>query len=127
MEDTCGTPENFFRNCYVHNYCPISMMTATAKNITPPQLRIAERKEMLDICDDSLCSVILLLKVQIIVGIGKFAEERAKEVLREYNVPGVTVVGIMHPSPINPAANKGWKDIARTQLETSGVLQYLVG
>lgn len=102
------------------------MMTSTAKNITPPQLRVLERTELLEMCDDSLCRVILLLKPQIIVGIGKFAEERANDVLKSYNVPGVTVVGIMHPSPINPAANKGWKDIVREQLETSGVLQFMV-
>lgn len=31
---------------------------------------------------------------------------------------------LMHPSPINPAANKGWRDIAINQLTQGGVLHY---
>ncbi|XP_035206912.1 single-strand selective monofunctional uracil DNA glycosylase-like [Stegodyphus dumicola] len=126
LEEICVKPDNFFRNCYVHNYCPFSLMTATAKNITPSDLKADIKKGLINICDESLHKVIILLKVNIIVGIGKFAETRAAEVVKSNNIPNVTVVGIMHPSPINPAANKGWKDIAYKQLEKYGILGYLL-
>lgn len=31
---------------------------------------------------------------------------------------------LMHPSPVNPAANKGWREIAIKQLTESKVIQY---
>ncbi|XP_015908983.1 single-strand selective monofunctional uracil DNA glycosylase [Parasteatoda tepidariorum] len=126
LAETCKTPEKFFQHCYVHNYCPISMMTATAKNITPPELKANEKKLLLDICDESLIQIINLLGVKCIVGIGKFAEDRVKKVLKTHAITNIAVIGIMHPSPINPAANKGWKNIVHQQLENSGVLKYLL-
>ncbi|GBN30350.1 Single-strand selective monofunctional uracil DNA glycosylase [Araneus ventricosus] len=127
MEEVCGRPENLFRNCYVHNYCPFSMMTESAKNITPADLKAQEKKALLQICDEALYKVIMLLQVKIIVGIGKFAQERARQVIKEYNITDIiTVVNIMHPSPINPAANKGWKDIVYAELQKSGILKYMV-
>ncbi|KAF8796792.1 single-strand selective monofunctional uracil DNA glycosylase-like [Argiope bruennichi] len=125
MEDVCGTPENLFKNCYVHNYCPFSMMTESAKNITPADLKAQEKKALLQICDEALYKIIMLLQVKIIVGIGKFAEVRAKKVVNTYNIPDITIINIMHPSPINPAANKGWKDIVYAELEKSGILKYM--
>ncbi|KAG8178891.1 hypothetical protein JTE90_018580 [Oedothorax gibbosus] len=126
IQETCGHPSNFFRNCYVHNYCPISMMTETAKNITPADLKASEKKTLLEACDASLFKVMQLLQVSVVVGIGRFAEERARHVVNSFNLQSVRVVGIMHPSPINPAANKGWKEIVRMQLHDLGVLQFMV-
>ncbi|GFR30344.1 single-strand selective monofunctional uracil DNA glycosylase [Trichonephila clavata] len=126
MEETCGQPENLFLNCYIHNYCPFSMMTESAKNITPADLKAQEKKDLIKICDEALYQVMLLLQVKFIVGIGKFAEERAAHVLRSHNIQDIIVVNIMHPSPINPAANKGWKEIVHKQLDESGILQYMM-
>lgn len=102
------------------------MMTASAKNITPPELKVEERTALINICDKSLCKIIELLNVKIIVGIGNFAKDRASKVVKSYNLSNVAVAGIMHPSPINPSANKGWKNIVYQQLETFGILQYLL-
>ncbi|GIX93700.1 single-strand selective monofunctional uracil DNA glycosylase [Caerostris extrusa] len=126
MEEVCGKPENLFRNCYVHNYCPFSMMTESAKNITPPDLKARERKALLEICDEALYKVIKLLQIKIVVGIGKFAQERATQVIKAFNLQDIAVVGIMHPSPVNPAANKGWRTIVYAQLKQSDILKYMV-
>ena len=50
----------------------------------------------------------------MVVGVGKFAEERARKTLKE---TGTKVYGIMHPSPASPAANSGWANIALKQLK----------
>lgn len=39
FKEICQTPDNFFRNAYLHNYCPIALMDAKAKNITPADLK----------------------------------------------------------------------------------------
>lgn len=39
FRDLCGSPENFFRYAYMHNYCPLAFMDARARNITPAELK----------------------------------------------------------------------------------------
>lgn len=124
LEDISKTPDVFFSHCYVHNYCPLSFMTSSGKNVTPPEIQSSQKKVLLDICDKSILEVIKLLHVKFIIGIGKFAEGRARKVIKEYQITNVKVFGIMHPSPINPFANKGWKDIIYRQLSECGILQY---
>lgn len=81
MRELCSSPEVFFKNCYVHNYCPLCFMAASGKNITPPMLRTLERRHLEEICNESLVEVINLLGVEYVVGVGKYAEERAKAAL----------------------------------------------
>ena len=81
MRELCSSPEVFFKNCYVHNYCPLCFMAASGKNITPPMLRTLERRHLEEICNESLFEVINLLEVEYVVGVGKYAEERAKAAL----------------------------------------------
>ena len=81
MRELCSSPEVFFKNCYVHNYCPLCFMAASGKNITPPMLRTLERRHLEEICNESLVEVIDLLEVEYVVGVGKYAEERAKAAL----------------------------------------------
>jgi len=115
--------ETFFCNCFIHNYCPLVFMTSSGKNITPPQLPKGERQRLQEICDKSLADVISLTGVKIVVGVGKFAEERARKTLKDTDVK---VCSIMHPSPASPAANAGWSDIALTQLTDLGLMGYII-
>ena len=86
MQSLCGEPDTFFRNCYVHNYCPLCFMAASGKNITPPMLKIGERGPLQEICDRFLVEVVRLLEVEWVVGIGKYAEERSRVALRKSQV-----------------------------------------
>lgn len=127
FQDICGTPEGFFRNAFVHNYCPLVFMKDSAKNVTPNELPVLERRALQEICDEALRKVVRLLQVEIVVGMGRFAQNRVKTALRSVaGLDNIPVEFLMHPSPINPAANRGWKDIAHKQLSDMNVLQYLV-
>nr|XP_006629457.1 PREDICTED: single-strand selective monofunctional uracil DNA glycosylase [Lepisosteus oculatus] len=55
------------------------------------------------------------------------AQRRAPERRRALGAAGmeVRVEGLMHPSPRNPLANKGWEGIARARLEELGILALL--
>ena len=44
FRDICGTPENLFKNCFVYSYCPLSFMHSSARNITPPELKVSRLK-----------------------------------------------------------------------------------
>ena len=223
MRELCSSPDVFFKNCYVHNYCPLCFMAASGKNITPPMLRTLERRHMEEICNQSLVEVMSLLGVEFVVGVGKYAEERARAALtaaieaeksqahcKEDGIENITTVnktsatspaknstfstspaknstecavqdtssveslqkgrqnisdgpstlerptacgtfggctlakdystgveagglssirvhGLMHPSPINPAANKGWNQLAIAKFSELGLLKIIKG
>nr|XP_046239984.1 single-strand-selective monofunctional uracil-DNA glycosylase 1 isoform X2 [Scatophagus argus] len=117
----CVDPTLFFQHCFVHNLCPLIFMSASGKNLTPPELPLAERESLLAFCDTALCQAVEALGVSMVIGVGRVAEQRARRALLAAGV-NVRVEGIMHPSPRNPRANKGWEDEAKTKLEKLGVM-----
>ncbi|XP_035517025.1 single-strand selective monofunctional uracil DNA glycosylase [Morone saxatilis] len=118
----CGEPELFFRHCFVHNLCPLIFMSASGKNLTPPDLVASERDSLLALCDIALCQAVEALGVSMVIGVGKVAEQRARRALSGVNV---RVEGIMHPSPRNPLANRGWEEVAKAKLTELGVMSLL--
>uniref|UniRef100_A0A8C1XWI4 Single-strand-selective monofunctional uracil-DNA glycosylase 1 n=1 Tax=Cyprinus carpio TaxID=7962 RepID=A0A8C1XWI4_CYPCA len=124
FQELCGETHNFFRHCFVHNLCPLIFMSESGKNLTPPELPAAERDALLSCCDSALCQVVTALGVSMVIGVGKLAEQRARRALAEAGIT-VRVEGIMHPSPRNPLANKGWANIVRDKLDNLGVVSLL--
>jgi single-strand selective monofunctional uracil DNA glycosylase len=118
VKDRFGSPEKFFARCFLANYCPLLFLEASGRNRTPVQLPVAEREPLLAACDDSLRKQIAILRPRLVIGIGRFAESRAKATLGDL---GVEIACIPHPSPASPAANRGWaKDVDR-ELQRLGV------
>uniref|UniRef100_UPI003AAC5F0F single-strand selective monofunctional uracil DNA glycosylase n=1 Tax=Centroberyx gerrardi TaxID=166262 RepID=UPI003AAC5F0F len=120
----CGEPAQFFRHCFVHNLCPLIFISASGKNLTPPELPAGEREALLALCDVALCQMVEALGVSMVIGVGRVAEQRARRALSAAGV-NVRVEGIMHPSPRNPSANKGWEEVAKAKLADLGVLSLL--
>ena len=98
-------------------------MNSSGKNIIPSALPKESRKILFDTCDISLKKLVDLLDVEAVVGIGKFACDRARMALKDK--PDVKMHLIMHPSPASPAANKDWAGIVKKQLKESGVWDIL--
>nr|XP_039266580.1 single-strand selective monofunctional uracil DNA glycosylase-like [Styela clava] len=124
----CGTPEQFFRHCFVHNYCPLTFMTKSGKNIIPAALPATERRNLEAICDEALLQCIRVIRAQIIVAIGKYAADRVTCVLQsagDESAASIRIVRILHPSPASPQANRGWEEVVTQQLQESGIIQYL--
>jgi single-strand selective monofunctional uracil DNA glycosylase len=65
-----------------------------------------------------LLDIVRQLRPRIVVGVGGFAERRARAVLPG---EGVAVGTILHPSPASPLANRGWAEAVERQLESLGV------
>ena len=113
-----GTPQRFFERFFVANYCPLVFMEETGRNRTPDKLPLHERRKLFDICDRALSEIVGILEPQQVIGIGKFAEDRARQALSGSGIP---VHRILHPSPASPVANRGWMVQAERQLESLGV------
>jgi single-strand selective monofunctional uracil DNA glycosylase len=108
-----GTPEIFFRQGFVANYCPLAFFDAAGRNLTPDKLPAADRAPLLAACDVALRQTVDLLQPAWVLGVGAFAEGRARQALA-----GATVrIGrIPHPSPASPLANRGWASAADAAL-----------
>jgi single-strand selective monofunctional uracil DNA glycosylase len=115
--DRFGTPERFFRDFFVANYCPLAFMEASGKNRTPDKLPENERAPLFLACDDALRALVSEMKPELVIGIGSFAEKRARAAL---DGAAVRVASILHPSPASPKANRGWAAIAAAELAALG-------
>lgn len=108
-----GAPEQFFTQHFVANYCPLVFMEQSGRNRTPDKLPATERKRLFGFCDHAFRRLVRLMRPGLIVGIGKFAEDRARAALGDDDV---RIGRILHPSPASPAANRGWMQQAEEQL-----------
>lgn len=113
-----GTPERFFDQCFVANYCPLVFMTETGRNLTPDALPAAERAPLFAACDHALRATVANLRPEVVVGIGRFAEQRARAAL---SAEDVSIGRILHPSPASPAANRDWAGQAERELQALGI------
>ena len=116
--DRFGTPERFFERFFVANYCPLAFVESSGRNRTPDKLPAEEQRALAEACDAALRGVVRLLQPRIVVGVGGFAERRARTAL---SGDSVAVGTILHPSPASPLANRGWAQIVERQLEALGV------
>jgi len=112
------TAEDFFRTFFVCNYCPLLFLEASGRNRTPDKLPKHERQPLFEICDEALKQTFQALQPQWVIGVGRFATQRAEHALGDYDVQIGT---ILHPSPASPAANRGWAAQAQAQLQGLGV------
>lgn len=118
VRDTFTTPQQFFGRFYIANYCPLCFIETGGRNITPDKLPAAEREPLLATCDRALRSTVGYLRPRIVIGIGGFAEQRARAALAGLDVK---IGRMLHPSPASPLANRGWAAQARAAIESHGV------
>ncbi len=113
-----STPKRFFAQFFVANYCPLVFMTETGRNLTPDALPAHERAPLFSACDQALKAIVDLLEPEYLVGIGRFAEDRARAALGGHYVQ---IGRILHPSPASPAANRDWAGQAERSLSQLGI------
>lgn len=113
-----ATPQAFFRRFFVANYCPLMFLEASGRNRTPDRLPAAEREPLIEVCDEALRRTVEESKPSYVVGVGRFAEQRARQALAGASVQ---IGRILHPSPASPAANRNWRDQAMSELTAMGI------
>jgi single-strand selective monofunctional uracil DNA glycosylase len=123
MQERFGTAADFFREHFVANYCPLLFLTESGANLTPDKLPAAERGPLFSACDEHLGRLLAWFRPEWVVGVGRFAESRLREVCAHLAAPAARprVAAIPHPSPASPAANRGWAAAATRILEELGI------
>ncbi len=118
-KDKFGTADQFFERFFVVNHCPLAFLEESGRNRTPDKLPSSERGPLMDVCDRALRRTVEYLRPETVIGVGKFAEKRARIALEGMNIK---IGSILHPSPASPLANKGWAVQATKQLKELGVV-----
>ena len=118
VKSTFKTPADFFSRFFVANYCPLMGIDAGGRNRSPDKLSAARKAPLLKACDRSLRELVRWLTPRYVVGVGRFAETRARHALRDFDI---AIGRITHPSPANPKANRGWEAIIEQELKDLGI------
>lgn len=116
--DRYGSADRYFERFFVHNWCPLVFMEESSRNLTPDKLPAAERDALFAACDEALRRVVEALGPRIVIGVGAFAEQRARKALGSHT-PVIT--SILHPSPASPLANRDWPGQVNRQLDALGL------
>ncbi len=117
-KDTFGNPEAFFTRFFVANYCPLVFMEGSGRNRVPEKLPKAERTPMFAACDRALRRTVEHFAPRYVIGVGKFAEKKARQIAGDLDV----IIGsVPHPSPASPLANQGWAPLMDAALADLGV------
>ncbi len=114
-----GSPDAFFREHFVLNYCPLVWMSETGANVTPDKLPAASQAAVNSVCEASLRRALERLQPEYAVGIGGFAAQRLATVTRPDD--SWEIMQVLHPSPASPAANRDWAGAVTRSLEAAGV------
>jgi single-strand selective monofunctional uracil DNA glycosylase len=118
MRERFGDAREMSRHWFVGNYCPLLFLDADGRNITPDKLARSDREALFPICDRFLAILLSTLRPRWAVGVGAFTRQRLELVAPTL---GIEVAAIPHPSPANPAANRGWARQAKAALRSTGI------
>lgn len=119
FRDRFGTPERFFAEHYVANYCPLAFFDG-GRNVTPDKLPAAEMAPVMAACDEHLRTLVEAMRPEWVIGVGAYAQGQAERALATSTHPA-RIGRVLHPSPASPAANRGWAEAATRQLIEQGV------
>jgi len=99
-----GDADAISSSVFLVNHCPLMLFSGPrATNITPDKVGGSTVQALLERCDQHLHEVVSVLDAKRVIGVGKFAESRARAALLG---DSVEVLGCWHPSPASPLANR---------------------
>ena len=101
LADHYGSTETIFSNIYVVNHCPLLILGETGRNVTPVDLPKSTIEPVLKACDRHLKSVVDIMGIETVIGVGNYAKKRAEAVLEAIHIDTM-----WHPSPASPLANR---------------------
>ena len=116
FEEMYGTAEEFFKQAYVANYCPLIWMGESGANITPTQLPKAQVEALDAACQRHLVRLIEILQPRVLIGVGGYALKQLERAAAALPGKQFTLGTILHPSPASPIANKLWPERPKEQI-----------
>lgn len=118
------SPEAFFQRHSVVNYNPLLYLEPGGRNFPADKLRGELAQKTRAVCDEALAGMIEIIAPDTLIGVGKFAQvclERVQLQMGDSRVSPASVLCLPHPSPANPAANRGWDQLADSLFYGQGI------
>ena len=104
LADRYGSAEEIFQHVFVVNHCPLMIFSGpSATNVTPDKISGPGVTSLLVRCDRHLREVVAALGANTVIGVGRYAEARARSSLEGLDTD---VTSCWHPSPASPLANR---------------------
>lgn len=125
-EKLCGTPEVFFKHCFVWNICPLAFFHISGRNITPAEIKGTAKTQIQQVSTNFLKKALDLFNPTIVVSVGRYTEDRVKALVRQnlLDTNRIQHSCMPHPSP-RSTNNTNWVEKARQWLVDHGVMPYL--
>ncbi|KAF7991960.1 hypothetical protein HCN44_010761 [Aphidius gifuensis] len=111
-----NNPDTFFRHCFLRNFFKPTIIIII---IAGP-----EQKKLQEFCDQALIEVIKILDVKVIIGVGRFSEQRAKKVVKTAKL-STKVLWMIHPSP-RATIGKNWQNLTLDFLKKENLIEYFI-
>jgi single-strand selective monofunctional uracil DNA glycosylase len=124
MRRRFADPGAFFAEHFIANYCPLLFFDQKGRNITPDKLSKEDKTNLFQMCDRYAATMLEIFSPSSVIGIGKFAYTRVSSLYTDTRDGGrdcPNIVSVLHPSPANPMANRGWEEAVERTLEDAGV------
>ena len=119
LRDRYGEPGRALRDLLVVNHCPLLLFDDEGRNVTPDKLPRPIREPCLRACDEGLAQMVDATGATLLIGVGRYAEQRAAAVGA---ARGAEVTSVPHPSPASPVANQDggrrWREAVDAVLDT---------
>ncbi|XP_023308651.2 single-strand selective monofunctional uracil DNA glycosylase isoform X1 [Lucilia cuprina] len=116
-----GSLDTFFKQCFVHNFCPLVFFNSNGNNITPSELKGPYKQQIRNECLRTTEQVLQLIQPKIIVAIGNYVYDTLKA--SEY-CKSKHLLRLAHPSP-RSLNNNNWPEKAEKFLAEEDLLKYL--
>lgn len=120
ISEVYPNPDDFFKDHYAVNYCPLVWMEESGRNRTPDKIAAGEMVAVHEACDRYVATHLKAFQPEYVIGVGAYAETCLKRICKDVGIEP-TIGRILHPSPASPAANKDWSGKATKQLEEIGI------
>uniref|UniRef100_A0A2M4ARW7 Putative single-strand selective monofunctional uracil dna glycosylase n=1 Tax=Anopheles triannulatus TaxID=58253 RepID=A0A2M4ARW7_9DIPT len=126
FKELCGTPESFFRACFVYNLCPLAFFHKSGRNITPSELKGTAKGELQRIAEQYLVDALQVLQPKIIISVGRYTEDRVKTLIKQNKLDATVIrtLCLAHPSP-RSLNNTNWNEKAKLWLTENGIMSFL--
>ncbi|MEI9961907.1 MAG: hypothetical protein WDM76_12470 [Limisphaerales bacterium] len=109
FKERFGSPEKFFKEHFVANYCPLAFVEQSGLNRTPNKLPPSEKNPLLEICDAHLRRTLEILEPEWLIGVGAWAKERGEIAAKDLNIKVGQICIRVRPVRRRIAAGRSWR------------------
>jgi len=116
-----GSLDTFSQQCFVYNFCPLAFFDEVGHNITPSELKGEFKRQIRDMCLNSLEKLLNLVQPQVVVAVGDYVFTTLN---KSSFCKTVSLIRLAHPSP-RSLNNTNWAEKATAFLQQHDLIKIM--